>query len=58
MAQTAYRAAENRIIGLFGHDPEAVEFCMADWPNEKEHLNWLITAPAEEIAEWIDAGKR
>lgn len=48
------------IARLLGYQvPEGAEkvaaFCCADWPEGDEHQAWLNTAPAEEIANWMQA---
>jgi hypothetical protein len=34
------------------------EWCLAPWPDECRHQKWLDTAPAGEIAVWIEANAR
>jgi hypothetical protein len=34
------------------------EWCLAAWPKESWHQEWLDTAPAAEIAVWIEASAR
>jgi len=33
-----------------------LEFIFADWPFWDEHMNWLLLATREEIADWIVSG--
>lgn len=32
------------------------DFINADWPEGQEHLDWLESATAHEIADWVIAG--
>jgi hypothetical protein len=34
------------------------EWCLARWPQGRPHQEWLDTAPAGEIAVWIEANAR
>ncbi len=52
---TKYEQAEARISELFPHDDEAMGISLYDWKEGEEHLDWLINAPKEEIAQWIDS---
>lgn len=46
-------AATQRVI----YDLDDIRaFCLADWPEGREHWLWLITADAAEIRAWAEAG--
>lgn len=34
------------------------EWCLAAWPKERQHQEWLDTAAPGEIAVWIEANAR
>lgn len=37
-------------------DSDVEDYCLADWPEGQEHQDWLDTADASEIANWVLAG--
>lgn len=51
---TNERAEEIAAVGGFTVE-QVREFCLADWPEGEDHQLWLDTAPADEIAGWIEA---
>jgi hypothetical protein len=55
--QELYEQARERVQ----HTPELApheEFILADWPEGDDHWRWVIDAPVEEIASWVEAGTR
>jgi hypothetical protein len=50
-----YRAQER--INEMKFTPSEMEFIWADWDNMRDHIDWLLEAPREEIQSWIEAGK-
>lgn len=43
-----------RIAALLDKTPDEVsDVIYADWPNAAEHEEWWLTAPVQEIADWI-----
>ena len=59
MKQTLYDRAEKKVTRIFGRHSEAYDFCLADWPEGDEHLQWLLDADADELRSWTEAsGKR
>jgi hypothetical protein len=50
--------AERRVRELFAEDAEAQEHCLYDWPCGQSHLDWLCTASAEEIRDWVEQCRR
>lgn len=46
----------NKEIKMSGQDVEG--FCTADWHEGQDHQDWLNTATAQEIADWVIAGSR
>ena len=53
---SAWHRAQARANKLFGDDPQAIEFCLADWPEGEDHWNWLADSPEQEIRDWVAAG--
>jgi len=47
--------AERRVRELFADDEAAQEHCLYDWPEGQAHVDWLCTAGAEEIRDWVEA---
>ena len=59
---TQYSISQSRIDEIVATDDtltpnEIEEFCTADWAEGDEHQRWLNTAPAQEITDWIIAGR-
>jgi hypothetical protein len=50
--------AERRVRELFAADDEAQEHCLYDWPERQAHVDWLCTAGAEEIRDWVEATRQ
>ncbi len=47
-----------QIAAVAGISAEQVrEYALADWNEGGEHQRWLDTAPAQEVADWILAGR-
>jgi len=49
-----YCRARARMYEL-GFTAEQMDFIFADWPEGDEHLDWLLTASRDEIADWGEA---
>ena len=49
--QTLYEQVVARIDDTPDLEPYRDEI-LYDWPEGDEHLNWALTAPAEEIIDW------
>jgi hypothetical protein len=32
-----------------------IALCEYDWENRQEHINWVCTAPEDEIEEWAES---
>ena len=50
---TTYEQAYERMSEMKFNDLE-MEFIFADWANQDEHFDWLMTASRDEISSWID----
>ena len=53
-----WHRAEARVKEMFSDDKEAIEFCLADWPEGDVHWHWLAMADEQEIRDWVAAGIR
>ena len=49
-----YYKARARMDEL-GFTAEQKDYIFADWPNEDEHISWLLTASKQEIEDWGEA---
>ena len=54
MATKFFQALE-RVWELGFTDAEQLNFIFADWPDNEEHLDWLLTASRDEIEDWGEA---
>ena len=36
---------------------EIADFILTDWPNWREHLEWVLTAPVSDILAWHAASQ-
>jgi hypothetical protein len=51
-----YNQAKNRVMinsTLASH----ADFILADWPEGDEHWRWVISAPIDEILDWVKSNK-
>jgi hypothetical protein len=53
---TKFDEAKTKISEMNFGDSE-MDFIFADWDNMDEHIDWLLTATREEIADWIASSK-
>ena len=42
-------------ISKMGFTPGQLNFIFYDWPNQDEHISWLLTADRSEIVNWGEA---
>jgi hypothetical protein len=54
---TNYEQAKERMTELDFSEADQ-EIIFSDWNNYNEHLEWLLSASREEIADWIEITRR
>ena len=52
-----FEKAKVRVEYMENLAPHA-DFILADWPEGDDHWRWVVTAPEQEILDWVEAGSK
>ncbi len=46
--------AMDRVDRLFADEPEMRKLCLDNWSESQKHVDWICTAPEQEIRDWLE----